>query len=119
MQYLYAALIGLFGGMLSGLFGIGGGVVMVPALVMLMGVDIKKAIGTSLLVIVPTALVGAFRHYTLGNVDWKIGLSLVPMALVGSWTGAWLTATQLSAGNIRKLFGGFLILVGIRLMVGK
>ena len=91
MQYLIAALIGLAGGVSSGLFGVGGGIVMVPAMVYLMHTNIKTAIGTSLVVIIPTALTGAFKHQQLGNIDWKVAASLIPMAIIGGFIGAALT----------------------------
>jgi hypothetical protein len=118
MQYLIAALIGLFGGVTSGLFGVGGGIVMVPAMVFLMNTNIKTAIGTSLVVIIPTALTGAFKHHQLGNIDWRIVASLIPLAIVGGFLGAALTKS-LPAETLKKLFGGFIILAGCRLLFFK
>ena len=118
MQYLIAALIGLAGGVSSGLFGVGGGVVMVPAMVYLMHTNIKTAIGTSLIVIIPTALTGAFKHHLLGNIDWRMAASLVPMAIVGGFLGAALTKS-LPAETLKRLFGGFIILAGCRLLFFK
>ena len=118
MQYLIAGLIGLFGGVASGLFGVGGGIVMVPAMVYFLTMDIKLAVGTSLVVIIPTALSGMLKHYQLGHVDWRVALSLIPMAVVGGYLGAWLTR-DLSSGNLKRMFGGFLILVGLRLIFFK
>jgi uncharacterized membrane protein YfcA len=118
MQILVAALIGLGGGLASGLFGVGGGLVMVPAMVFFLTMDIKLAVGTSLAVIIPTALSGAFKHYQLGNVDWRIALSLVPTAICGSYLGAWMTK-EISSGNLKRMFGGFIVMVGLRLLLGK
>ena len=118
MQYLIAALIGLFGGVTSGLFGVGGGIVMVPAMVFLLHTNIKTAIGTSLVVIIPTALTGAFKHHQLGNIDWRMAGSLVPLAIVGGFLGAALTKS-LPADTLKKLFGGFIILAGCRLLFFK
>ena len=118
MQYLIAALIGLFGGVTSGLFGVGGGIVMVPAMVFLLHTNIKTAIGTSLVVIIPTALTGAFKHHQLGNIDWRMAGSLVPLAIVGGFLGAALTKS-LPAETLKKLFGGFIILAGCRLLFFK
>ncbi len=118
MQYLMAAMIGLFGGVTSGLFGVGGGIVMVPAMVYLLHTNIKTAIGTSLIVIIPTALTGAIKHQQLGNIDWKMAASLVPLAIVGGFIGAALTR-PLPADTLKKLFGGFMILAGCRLLLFK
>lgn len=118
MQYVMAALIGLFGGVTSGLFGVGGGIVMVPAMVYLLHTNIKTAIGTSLIVIIPTAITGAFKHQQLGNIDWKMAASLVPLAIVGGFIGAALTK-PLPAEMLKKLFGGFMILAGCRLLFFK
>ena len=116
MNYVIAGVIGLVSGVTSGLFGVGGGVVMVPAMMFFLGLPIKTAIGTSLLVILPTSLAGSYKHYTQGNVDWRVALTLAPMAIVGSWTGAWLT-THISDQNLKRVFGGFLVLVGLRLLL--
>ena len=121
MNYWIAMLIGLASGVISGLFGVGGGIVMVPAMVFLLSPpirDIKQAVGTSLLVIVPTALIGSFKHFSQGNVDWRTALALAPMAMLGGLGGAWLT-TRFSADNLKHAFGGFLILVGLRLLFFK
>jgi len=118
MQYLIAGLIGLAGGVSSGLFGVGGGLVMVPAMVYLMQMNIKTAIGTSLVVIIPTALTGALKHHQLGNIDWKVAASLIPMAIIGGFIGAALTK-HLPAEMLKKLFGGFIILAGCRLLLSK
>jgi hypothetical protein len=118
MQYLIAALIGLCGGVTSGLFGVGGGIVMVPAMVFLLHTNIKTAIGTSLVVILPTALTGGLKHHQLGNIDWKLAASLVPLAIVGGFLGAALTKS-LPAETLKKMFGGFIVLAGCRLLFFK
>ena len=118
MQYLIAALIGLAGGVASGLFGVGGGIIMVPAMVFFMQMDMKLAVGTSLAVIIPTAMGGVAKHFHLGQVDWKIALSLAPTAICGSYLGAWLTK-DISSGNLKRAFGGLLIFAGARLLLGK
>ena len=118
VQYIYTALIGLVGGVASGLFGVGGGIVMVPAMTLLLGMDIKVAVGTSLAVIIPTALMGVAKHHSLGNVDWKLALALAPTAIVAGYLGAWLT-TKIGSPELKQAFGGFLLLVGFRLLFFK
>ena len=82
-----AILIGIAAGMLSGLLGVGGGALFVPALVLLLGLDQVDAEATSLLAIVPVALVGAWSQHRYGNVRVRdglvIGLLAIPGALVG------------------------------------
>lgn len=121
MNYLIAGMIGLASGITSGLFGVGGGVIMVPAMMFFLSPpirDIKQAIGTSLVVIIPTALMGACKHQSHDNIHWRTALALVPMAVVGGWAGVWLT-TQIPADNLRRVFGGFIIVIGLRLLLFK
>jgi len=118
MQYLMAALIGLFGGVASGLFGVGGGVIMVPAMMYLMHLRIELAIGTSLVVIIPTAISGVLQHQRLGNIDWRIAASIIPLAIVGGYLGARLTG-PLPAETLKRMFGGLLVLAGLRLLFFK
>lgn len=118
MNYLYAGVIGLASGVISGLFGVGGGIVMVPVLVFLLGVPIKTAIGTSLMVIVPTAITGSLKHFSEGNVDWKLALTLIPTAVIGGYIGAKLTK-DIPAENLKRIFGAFLVVVGLRLALFK
>jgi len=121
MHYFIAGIIGLVSGIVSGLFGVGGGIVMVPAMVLLLSPpirDIKQAVGTSLLVIIPTALMGSYKHFTQGNIEWRTALALAPLAITGSYLGAWLT-TQISSANLKRAFGGVLISVGVKLLFFK
>ena len=115
---MYAGVLGLASGVISGLFGVGGGIVMGPVLVFLLGVPIKTAIGTSLMVIVPTAITGSLKHYSQGNVDWKLALTLIPTAIIGSYIGAKLTK-DIPAENLKRIFGAFIMIVGARLCFFK
>ena len=120
-QYILAALIGLLGGITSGLFGVGGGVIMVPAMLLALSPpirDIKQAVGTSLVVIVPTAIMGSFKHHQQGNVHWLTAALLIPSAIIGSYFGAYLTKV-ISAEDLKRLFGIFLVLVGVKLIFFK
>lgn len=112
MHYVIAAFIGLVAGVTSGLFGVGGGIVMVPTMFYLLKVDIKTAIGTSLVVIVPTAIAGAIKHQQLNHIDWRVAGSLAPLAIAGGFLGAYL-AGEIGSDALKKLFGGLLVLAGI------
>jgi uncharacterized protein len=121
MHYFVAGLIGMVTGIVSGLFGVGGGLIMVPAMTLLLSPpirDIKQAIGTSLAVIIPTALIGTWKHHSNQNVDWRIAVALVPTAAIGAWIGAHLV-TVIHAEDLKRGFGGFLILIGLKLVFFK
>jgi uncharacterized membrane protein YfcA len=118
MQFLYAALIGVGGGLASGLFGVGGGIVMVPAMVFFLNMDVKAAVGTSLAVIVPTALIGTFQHHHLGNVQWRTAMMLMPTAVVGGFCGAWLTK-HIPVLGLKRAFGCLLLVAAVKLLTGK
>jgi len=112
MNYVGIGLVGLVSGVISGLLGVGGGIVMVPAMILLLKLEPKQAIGTSLAVIIPTAMMGTFKHLSMGNVNWKAGLILAPLAIVGGYVGAQLTQ-HIPGEQLKRIFGGFLIVVGI------
>jgi hypothetical protein len=96
------AAVGLLAGTASGLFGIGGGVIMVPALTLL-GLDIVPAVATSLFVMIPTALTATLRHTFVGHTHWDLALPLIGGALIGSQIGPFV-ATRLPAVWLRRLF---------------
>ena len=77
-------LTGLSAGFVAGLLGVGGGVILVPALIFVLGVSIHSAIGISLAVIVPTAFTGAFKHFLSGNVDLKVA-AIVAVFAIAYW----------------------------------
>ncbi len=105
------ALGGLAAGVLSSTLGVGGGVLMVPLLVLGLGYGQHVAEGTSLAVIVPTALLGARRHARNGFTDWALGFRLGIGALAGSWLGASL-ALDLAPDDLARGFGVLLAAVG-------
>jgi uncharacterized protein len=112
------ALLGLAAGVLSALMGVGGGVIMVPAFVLLFGMDQHTAEGTSLLVIVPTALMGALRHARHGYTDWGLGVPIGVGGVVGGLLGSQL-ALALSGPVLQQLFAAFLVITGLRMLWGS
>jgi uncharacterized protein len=121
MHYLIAGIIGLVGGTVSALFGVGGGVIMVPLMTLLLSPpirDFKQAVGTSLAVIIPTALMGSWEHNKQQNIDWRTVVALAPTAVLGSFLGAQLVKI-IHADDLKRGFGGFLILVGLKLAFFK
>lgn len=82
-----AIIIGVAAGVLSGLFGIGGGILLVPALALVLGLDHVEAEATSLLAIIPVAAVGAWRQKSYGNLDVRLGLTVGVFAAVAAVAG--------------------------------
>jgi uncharacterized membrane protein YfcA len=101
------AIIGLAGGLLSGLFGIGGGLVIVPGLIILAGFSAAKAAGTSL---------AALEYYRAGQVDVRAAVIIALGLLVGAYFGARI-GTSLDPVVAQRAFGIFLLVVGVRLAV--
>jgi len=108
--------IGLIAGLLSGLFGVGGGTVIVPFLVLFLRFDQRLAAGTSLAAIVPTAAVGVISYAVHGSVAWIPALLLAAGAVFGAQIGTWLLP-RLSLTVLRWAFVGFLAAVIVSLFV--
>ena len=108
--------VGLAAGLLSGLFGVGGGTVIVPMLVLLLRFDQRLAAGTSLAAIVPTAAVGVVSYAVHGSVAWIPALILAAGAVVGAQIGTWLLA-RLPQNALRWGFVAFLAVVIVMLFV--
>jgi uncharacterized membrane protein YfcA len=104
---------GAVAGFLSGMMGVGGGSIMVPALVLLVGLNQYSAQGSSLLAMVPAGGVGAYTHWRLGNVVTKVLPGLIPGILVGTFFGGTL-AHLMTEANLRLIFAATLIWLGIR-----
>jgi uncharacterized membrane protein YfcA len=103
--------LGLAAGLLSGLFGIGGGLVIVPALVILFGFPPKVAVGTSLFVILfPTGLLGVLEYWKAGNIRPVAGLWIGVGVFVGAYFGA-LYAGYISQATMKRLYAIFLLVV--------
>ena len=108
-------LLGLGVGVLVGLLGIGGGVVLVPAMVLLLGMDQHLAQGTSLFILLPPIGLGALREYWIqGQVDLRAGILCAVGILVGAFGGS-LIALPMPSRNLKGLFGCFLMLSAILL----
>ncbi|MGB0578431.1 MAG: sulfite exporter TauE/SafE family protein [Limisphaerales bacterium] len=118
MTYLLPLLVGVAAGFIGGLFGVGGGVVMVPAMIFIMKMETKMAIGTSMAVVIFTAISATAKHATNGAVDWKTALPFIPAAMIGGYLGA-LTVQHVPADQLKRIFGGFLLVVGLKMLIGK
>jgi len=110
--------IGIGAGILAGLLGIGGGLVMVPAMVLVLGFDQHVAQGTSLLVIIPAALSGTVTHYRNRRVSLRDAAFLAAGGVAGAALGS-LLALSVDEAVLRKLFAVFLVVVGLQIMLGR
>jgi uncharacterized membrane protein YfcA len=109
--------IGLGAGVLAGMFGIGGGIVIGPALILLARFAPQTATGTSLgALILPVGILGAWEYYRRGHLDIAASLWIALGLLFGAWAGARL-AQSLSGPQLQKAFAVFLVLVAIRVWV--
>ncbi len=110
-----AIAIGIAGGVVAGLLGVGGGVLFVPGLVFFLGLDQHHAEATSLLAIVPVAIVGTVRNDRYGNVCRRDALVLGLLSLGGAAAGVAL-ANLLSGSVLRDAFAGLMVLVAVQLI---
>ena len=114
MTYVLAIVLGLAAGVLAGMFGVGGGILFVPTLIAL-GLTQHEAIGTSLLAIVPTVLVGTWRQSRYGNVRWRAA-AIIGVAAAAFAQGGVALAEALPAATLRRLFAGLLVLVAAQVV---
>jgi uncharacterized membrane protein YfcA len=106
-------MVGLAAGIASGLFGIGGGVLIVPGLVFLLGFSQHMATGTSLAILLPPVGIAAvLEYYHHGNVDLKAAFIVAASLLAGAWVGAVL-ANHLKDAYLRLAFGVFVVGIGV------
>ena len=111
-----SALIGVVAGTMSGLFGVGGGVVMVPLMVMAFGTEQHVAQGTSLAAMIPVAIAGVFRYSAKGQVNWTSALGLAVGGIAGAYLVGAPAAQALKADYLQKLFGVLMVVVGLALV---
>lgn len=107
--------VGLAAGVLSGLFGIGGGLLIVPALVLVAGFPTKLALGTSLgALLLPVGLLGAYTYYQHGDVNVRASLFIALGLLIGAWGGAHL-AQGIPSPTLQRLFAVFIVIMAVQL----
>jgi uncharacterized membrane protein YfcA len=114
MTVALAIVLGLAAGVLSGMFGVGGGILFVPTLSLVVGLSHLEAQATSLAAIIPVAAVGAWRQDEYGHVRWRASLTIGVASAIGVAGGA-LLADNLSDETLRRLFACLLVVVAARL----
>jgi len=118
-QLILLAIIGLMAGIFSGAFGVGGAIIVIPALIFFLGFSQHQAQGTSLAFMIPPVTLMATLHYWKnGYVNWKFALILALMFFVGTYFGS-MISISLPEKILRKLFGGLLLVVAIKLIFWK
>ncbi len=110
--------IGVAAGFLAGLLGVGGGILLVPAMVLLLGFDQHVAQGTSLVVIVPAAMIGTWTHYRRGTIRPRDALLVAAGGVIGAVIGS-LSALSLDDELLRRLFAVVLLVVAVRMLLPK
>ncbi|WBL14356.1 sulfite exporter TauE/SafE family protein [Sutcliffiella sp. NC1] len=119
-HYSFSPVVGLlisfFVGFTSGLFGVGGGALMVPAMIMLFMFPPHVAVATSMFIITLSSIMGSFTHISLGNVHWLFAALLIPGAWIGAKIGAWLNQ-RLTSKMVIVGLRIMLLIVGVRLLI--
>ncbi len=110
--------VGVAAGFFAGLLGVGGGVVVVPAMVLFLGFDQHVAQGTSLVVMIPAALVGSWTNYRRGSLSLRDALLLAVGGVIGALGGS-LFALSLDDVVLRRLFALFLIVIAARMLLPR
>jgi uncharacterized protein len=119
VDILKLLILGLISGIFSGILGIGGGLLMIPAMVFLLDYSQKLAQGTSLAILVlPIGILGAWRYYQDGNVDFHVVLWIALGFLVGAYLGADMVQ-GMSQILLRRIFGSVMLLVSLKMLWGK
>jgi uncharacterized membrane protein YfcA len=107
--------VGIAAGILSGLFGVGGGIVFVPALVILFDLGQVRAEATSLIAIIPVALLGAYRQHRYGNIRIREGIVIGLISAVGGALGVWL-ANYLPERTLQIGFAALMVAIAVQLV---
>ena len=119
LTLLIIIVIGIITGVLAGMLGIGGAIVMIPALVFFMGFSQQMAQGTSLAVMLPPiGIFATYNYWKAGHVDLKIALILAAAFIAGSYFGSKF-ALNIPQATLKKIFGGLLLLVAARMLFWK
>jgi hypothetical protein len=116
MEIIVLILIGIAGGMLSGMFGVGGGLIIVPAFVFFLGMSQYQAQGTSLgLMLLPIGILAAYNYYKTGNVDIKAALIVAATFVIGGYFGSKISL-GLDQVILKRIFGVLMLFVSIKMI---
>lgn len=113
VKFILILLTGILAGFVSGMMGIGGGTIMIPPMVILLGMSQQLSQGTSLLAVIPIGMMGAFTHYRLGNVALRLAPGLIIGTIIGTYFGG-MAANILPELYLRVVFSTILAWIGAR-----
>jgi len=119
--FITLIIIGLLAGILSGLVGIGGGIIMVPLFVLVLGLSQHNAQGLSLAVMLPpVTFLAVYNYHTTGggHIDWRVVLIVAVLFIIGGFLGSKL-ALQIDQRTLKKIFGVFMLLIALKLIFSK
>ena len=117
MNSIIITLIGLTGGIFSGLLGIGGAVIMVPALIFIAGYNQLQAQGTTLFAMIPPiGILAAFEYYKAGHVEIKTAAFIAAGFIIGAWFGSKI-AISINPVILKKIFGFLLLYISIKMII--
>ncbi len=109
--------IGVFAGIISGMIGIGGGLIMVPFLVYALGLSQFTAQGTSLAAMLPPiGILAAFNYYKADAINWKYAIIISLAFIIGGYLGSKLTLNFISESVLKKIFGGLMLIGAIKMI---
>jgi uncharacterized membrane protein YfcA len=109
-------LIGIITGFINGFIGIGGGTILIPAMVFLLEQEQHVAHGTSLAIILPTAIISTIIYHLNNHLDWNLAWKIAAAGIVGGYLGARLMEI-IPALRLKQIFGAFMILAGVRMLL--
>ena len=111
--------VGFIAGMLSGLVGIGGGIIIVPALVYFLGISQHQAQGSVLFMFLfPIGILGVFNYYQAGYVDWKTAFIIASTFIIGSYFGSKISIAM-DQTTLKKVFGVIILVLSLKMIFGK
>jgi uncharacterized membrane protein YfcA len=117
--FIVLILIGLAAGVFGGFVGLGGGVIMIPAMIYLLGMSQFEAQGTSLAVMLPpVGILAAMNYYKAGHLNWKYALIIAVTFTIGGFIGSKI-ALDIPVATVKKIFGFVLLGIGLNIILGK
>jgi hypothetical protein len=118
-QLLILIVVGVLSGMLAGVFGVGGAIIVIPALVFILGLSQHDAQGTSLaFMLPPVGILATWNYWKAGHINWKMALILSLTFVVGAYLGSYFSI-NISDKTLRRMFGVLMLVVAIKMIFSK